>query len=247
MAPFDSGKSTWKNAALLDATCAECDVRNTAFCDGVPERELARLETLATFLEIRSGETIINEADPSEFIFNVTVGAVKLYKLMADGRRQITGFLFPGSFLGVSDHSEYAYTAEALTPTSLCRFPRKKFEGLLAEFPTIGQRMVSILMDDLAGAQSQMLLLGRKTARERVASFLVLLSTRTGDKDQEQERDVLPIPMNRVDIADFLGLTIETVSRTLTSLKKDNVIAIPDGGHIEILDRDELAAISEHI
>jgi len=245
MAPFDSGKSTWKNAALLDATCVDCDVRNTAFCDGVPERELARLETLATFLEIRSGETIINEADPSEFIFNVTGGAVKLYKLMADGRRQITGFLFAGSFLGVSDHSEYAYTAEALAPTSLCRFPRKKFESLLAEFPTIGQRMVSILMDDLAGAQNQMLLLGRKTARERVASFLVLLSTRTGKK--EQGREVLPIPMNRVDIADFLGLTIETVSRTLTSLKKDNIITIPDGGHIEILDSDELAAISEHL
>jgi len=230
---------------LLDASCRQCDIRETAFCKGVPEQELARLETIAAFLDINPGETIINEADPAEFIFNVTGGAMKLYKLMPDGRRQITGFLFSGSFLGVSDHSEYAYTAEALTSTTLCRFPRKQFENLLAEFPSIGQRMVSILMDDLAGAQSQMLLLGRKTARERVASFLILLASRT--KKTEVEPTLLPIPMNRVDIADFLGLTIETVSRTLTGLKKDGIISIPDGGHIKILERDELASIAEHL
>lgn len=230
---------------LLDASCRQCDIRETAFCKGVPEQELARLETIAAFLDINSGETVINEADPAEFIFNVTSGAMKLYKLMPDGRRQITGFLFAGSFLGVSDHFEYAYTAEALAPTTLCRFPRKQFESLLAEFPAIGQRMVSILMDDLAGAQSQMLLLGRKTARERVASFLILLGERT--QKPGGGITMLSIPMNRVDIADFLGLTIETVSRTLTGLKKDNIIAIPDGGHIQILDPDELTTIAEHL
>ena len=245
MAPFDSGKAHWKNTMLLDPSCSQCDIRDAAFCKGVPERETARLETIATFLDIESGETIISEADPAEHIFNVTGGAVKLYKLMTDGRRQITGFLFPGSFLGVSNHSEYAYTAEALTPTSLCRFPLKQFEALLGEFPLIGQRMVSIMMDDLAGAQSQMLLLGRKTARERVASFLVLLAERTGVS--AEATPLLPIPMNRVDIADFLGLTIETVSRTLTGLKKDGFIAIPDGGHIQVLDMDHLVTIAEHL
>jgi CRP/FNR family transcriptional regulator len=125
---------------------------------------------------IASNRLIFVETEPAKNLFNVTDGVVKIFKTMADGRRQVTGFLFPGDFLGLVDSESYAYSAETVTQAKLCQFPRKQLEALLLELPNLEQRLLGMASHELVAAQDQMVLLGRKSARERVASFLLTLS-----------------------------------------------------------------------
>ena len=134
---------------------------------------------------------------------------------MADGRRQVVGFLVPGDFLGLAFGRTYVYTAEAITAVAACRFQRSRFMELLEELPALEREILGRTSNELAAAQQQMLLLGRKTARERLASFLADLAERS-----DADGGPLELPMGRADIADHLGLTIETVSRTFTGLRR---------------------------
>jgi CRP/FNR family transcriptional regulator len=162
-----------------------------------------------------------------------------LYKLLADGRRQVVGFLVPGDFLGLAFGRTYVHTAEAITPVAACRFPRARFMGLLEEFPALERDILSRTSNELAAAQRQMLLLGRKTARERLASFLVDLAERS-----DADGGPLELPMGRADIADHLGLTIETVSRTFTGLRREGVIDLPSAHRLVVRKPGELARIA---
>ncbi len=163
---------------------------------------------------------------------------MKLFKLLGDGRRQILGFRFAGDFLGLSAGTDYSYSAEALTDSKLCRFPRKKLDGLRERFPRLDRRLLSLSIDELTAAQEQLLLLGRKTAEERLVSFLILLSQ--GQVRRGLTPDPIILPMTRSDIADYLGLTIETVSRTFSGLKKKGLIELQDTTHVHLVDRDRL-------
>lgn len=221
-------------------SCVHCDLGAMAFCAGLSTQQFRRFMTVLGQASIDPGVTIFREGDPALNLYTITAGAVKLYKLLSDGRRQITAFLFPGDFFGLSVHEGYAYTAESMTPVVLCRFPRRKLEALFDELPMLEKKLLGATTQELAAAQEQMLLLGRKTARERVATFLVVLWRRLGDKTP-----VFALPMSRSDIADFLGLTIETVSRTLTGLKRDGLIALPDANHVAIQRLDDLLCIAE--
>jgi CRP/FNR family transcriptional regulator len=186
---------------------------------------------------------IFDEANRAEYVFNITAGAVKIYKLLGDGRRQITGFLFVGDFLGLIHNEAYAYSAEALVPTKLCRFPRRRLEVLLAEIPHLEQRLLAMASHELAAAQDQMVLLGRKSARERVVSFILMLSdsaTRHG-----RPNDPVFLPMSRSEIADYLGLTTETVSRAFTSLKKQGLIELLDEKRVRLCRMSALQEIAE--
>ena len=160
--------------------CAACTVRVLSLCDALDERDLPRLSAISSSQTLTPHETFVVEGDPAVHLFNVTDGAVKVYKLLADGRQQITGFLFPGDFLGLSSGGRYAYSAEAITEVTFCRFERKRLERLLDDFPRMEKRLLGIASNELAAAQDQMLLLGRKTAREKLASFLLMLARRTG-------------------------------------------------------------------
>jgi CRP/FNR family transcriptional regulator len=216
-----------------------------AFCAGLTTQQFRRFRTVLGQASIDSGTTIFREGDPAQNLYTITAGAVKLYKLMSDGRRQITSFLFPGDFFGMTVNENYAYTAETMSPVVLCRFPRRKLEALFEELPVLEKKLLGVITQELGAAQEQMLLLGRKTARERVATFLVGLKRRLCVKE---DRSLLfALPMSRSDIADFLGLTIETVSRTLTGLKRDGLIALPDANHVAIQRFDDLRRIAEGI
>jgi CRP/FNR family transcriptional regulator len=171
-------------------------------------------------------------------VFNVTAGTVKIYKLLADGRCQMIGFLFLGDFLGLANEETYAYSAEAITHTALCRLPRRKLERLLDQHPKMEHRLLGMVSHELAVAQEQMLVLGRKTAQERVASFLLMLSHRLNGWGRDA--DSISLPMARTDIADYLGLTTETVSRAFTRLRRACVIAIGSDGAIQLIDRKAL-------
>jgi CRP/FNR family transcriptional regulator len=201
------------------------------------------MAAIVTTMELSPGDPLFDEAEPADHLFNVTAGAVKVYKLLADGRRQMTGFLFPGDFLGLANEETYAYSAEAVTHTALCRFPRRKLERLLQKYPKMEHRLLGMASHELAVAQEQMLLLGRKTAREKIASFLLMLSRRATQRGQAG--DPVSVPMSRNDIGDFLGLTTETVSRTFTQLRQGGSINLLQGGKVALNDRSRLEDIAE--
>ena len=209
--------------------CAICEARPFSVCNAIDARDLERLSALAVYLTVDAGRTFIEEGDPAECFFNVTAGTAKLFKLLPDGRRQITGFASMGTFLGLAVSSTYAFGAEALEPTRICRFSRPKLRELLDDFPAMEKRLLEVASNELVAAQEQMLLLGRKTARERLASFLVARAgcLCNGVASCGRPAEKVMLPMTRSDIADYLGLTIETVSRTLTKLRGDKLIDIP--------------------
>ncbi len=242
MPPFDLARPG-KPGALEIHPCGACPIRPLTVCAALEEEELSRLADILHTHRIEASQTIFGEGDAAASMFNVTAGTVKLYKLLPDGRRQITGFLFSGDFMGLSVNDRYAYSAETVTATSVCRFPRRKMDQLMDEFPKLQRRLFSMASNELAAAQDQMLLLGRKTAREKIASFLLTLAERAVRRGQKD--NPVHVPMSRADIADYLGLTTETVSRTLTHLKSGGLIRLLEGSKIQIADMSELREMAE--
>ncbi len=243
MAQTEAERSRDKASLAEINPCSACAVRTLTVCSALEPEELRRLADITQTQRIESGHTVFGEGEPADALFNVTSGTVKLYKLLPDGRRQITGFLGAGDFVGLALNETYAYTAETVTATALCRFPRRKIEGLLDEFPRMQRRLFSLANNELAAAQDQMLLLGRKTAKEKICSFLLLLSQRAGRRGHSE--NPIFVPMSRADIADYLGLTTETVSRTITQLKTSGVISLMEGNKVRLCDLDGIYDIAE--
>ncbi len=220
------------------AVCARCDVRERSVCSAMCDADLARLAGAAVSMELKKGQVFISEGDPAADFFNVTRGTAKLFKLLPDGRQQITGFAAVGHFLGLAVSQTYAFSAEAVEDLRLCRFSRPKLRRLLDDFPQLEKRLLETACNELATAQEQMLLLGRKTATERVASFLMSWSRDSGGCAEATE---LHLPMTRGEIADYLGLTIETVSRTFSRFRTERRITTPAADEVILIDRDWLA------
>jgi CRP/FNR family nitrogen fixation transcriptional regulator len=197
---------------------------------------LERIGARRTFVH---GEEIYAEGDAADCWYKVVSGTVRISKLLADGRRHIAEFCFSGDCFGLDPVGERQFSAEAVEDAVVMRYPRRATERLLDENPHLTQRLYDMTLRDLAHAQTRMLLLGRMTAAERVASFLLELAER------RETRRVLDLPMSRNDIADYLGLTIETVCRVLSFFKKDGVIAIPSPHRIELCDRAVLSTLAE--
>jgi len=242
MARFSVAAQTSRPAAGKPHPCDVCEVRDYSACAPLDAEEQKRLVAIMTPIEVPAHKPIFEESATADHVFNVTSGAVKIFKLLPDGRRQITGFLFPGDFLGLTHNDSYAYSAEALTATKLCRFPRRKLEALLQELPKLEQRLLGIASHELAAAQDQMMLLGRKSARERVVSLLLMLSNAAVRRGQAASP--VALPMNRNDIADYLGLTMETVSRVLTQLKTKGLIQLLDEKQVRLAKPEALREIA---
>jgi CRP/FNR family transcriptional regulator, anaerobic regulatory protein len=218
-------------------------MRHKAMCSAIETDRIDVLDKIVTHTQIRPGQTVFEEGDEAKYVYNVSRGHVRLFKLLQDGRRQITGFLAPGDFLGLAARQTYAYSAEAISDADLCRFKVGELESLLEEMPPVRERLYEIANDELAAAQEQMLCLGRKTAKERVASFLISqLRHGANCGDGKAEFD---LPMSRSDIADYLGLTIETVSRTFTALREEGLIDLPSTHRVSIPDIATLRASTE--
>lgn len=204
--------------------CETCGARALSVCGSVEESDLGRLDAMAEHAVFAAGAVLIREGDPARHVFNITAGSVRVYKLLADGRRQITGFLFTGDFLGLATGDTYVFSAEAVEPASACRFRKTEYRALIRDCPTLESTLFDRANHELAASRNQMLLLGRKTALERIASFLLDLPS------HDPARTIAPghvhLPMTRAEIADYLGLTIETVSRVLTRLKTQGVIRL---------------------
>ncbi len=192
---------------------------------------------------LRAEQSVFHEGDPAKRVFMVTHGSLKLYTLLADGRRQVTGFMFPGDFLGISIDEEYAFTVEALEESELWWFSRDAFDGFIREHPQVERELYRLATHELAAAQRQMVLLGRKAAAERLASFFVSLLERS-ERSTGLCADSFILPMTRIDIADYLGLTKETVSRMLAELKRRGLIRLKTQNDVQIIDREGLSAMA---
>lgn len=201
--------------------------------------ELVALEQLGSRRSFTRDEEIYAEGDRADCWFKVVSGTVRICKLMADGRRHIADFFYAGDCFGLDGDGERVFAAEAVSDIIVMRFSRGATERLIDERPALARHMCSMTLRNLAHAQTRLLLLGRMTAPERVASFLMELAER------RDVRRALDVPMSRNDIADYLGLTIETVCRVLSAMKRDGVIAIPHPHRIEICDHDSLEALIE--
>lgn len=222
--------------------CLDCKVRLVSICAALETDELYALEALAQQVGLASKATLFLQDQPAEAVYNVTEGVVRLYKLLPDGRRQIVGFALPGDFLGLAMADRYGFCADAVGAVTACRFSREAFSGLLDEKPHLFRRLHEFTTHELSLAQDQMVVLGRRTADEKIASFLIGL--RNCWARLTRASVTVRLPMSRRDIADFLGLTIETVSRTLNRFARERTILIvPDG--VRLLDQQRLEQLAE--
>ncbi|MGF1593990.1 MAG: helix-turn-helix domain-containing protein [Kiloniellaceae bacterium] len=195
---------------------------STLICRSLDDEEMRQLDRLATTVSLPPGRYVFHEGDRNDSLYDVAAGALSLSKLLPDGRRQVVGFRFAGDLLGLSAGREHAFSAEALAPVSLYRFDRRGFAQLSIAHPEVERRLLSLASDELLRAQEHLLILGRKTATERLASVLIWLVRRIGRQDRDGWR--VDLPMTRTDLADYIGLTTETVSRTFAHLRGEGVI-----------------------
>ncbi len=226
-----------------NSPCAACAVRRLAVCSALEDGDLGELDAILHHTNLGPGDSLFDEGEPAENVYNLTSGCLKLYKLLPDGRRQVTGFLFAGDFVGLANSDEYIYSAEAVNRVALCRFEKPKLDKLMNAHPSLEKRLLTMARFELAEAQEQILMLGRKTAKERIASFILMLSERAHRRGEPE--NPVAFPMSRNDIGDYLGLTTETVSRTLTRLRKSGVLTMDTDRSISVNDRDALSDIAE--
>ena len=182
--------------------------------------------TSATEL-VPAGRAVCWEGDEAKHLFQLVEGVIRLYRIVGDGRRVITAFQFAGDLIGASLQSDFLFTAEAVTDCKIRRVSRKSFHDEVTRSNALHPSYISLLCHEMTAAHEQMVLLSKKNAEERLCSFIAKLVSR---RNPQARQGVLRVPMSRQDIADHLGLTIETVSRTLTKLASRNVV-IPEGRH----------------
>ena len=193
------------------------------------------LELPATRLNFARNEEVFGEAESAEYVYQVISGALRMTRFLADGRRQVAAFGLPGDIVGLEVGDFYRYSAEAIVDTTLAVIKRSALERSV-EHDAAAMRQVWVLTSgQLEDVQNQMLLLGRKTAMERVVAFLLEMSRRN------KGAHIIDLPMSRTDIADYLGLTIETISRTLTQLQRSDAISLPSSRHVVLRNKAALA------
>lgn len=193
---------------------------------------------IATDFSYKKDEEIYGEDEPAEFVYQVTCGAVRTYKLLSDGRRQIGGFHLPGDVLGLNLGGVHGLTAEAIVDTTVRLVKRRSLEAAAESNSNIAFRLWAMTASDLKHAENHMLLLGRKTAIERVAAFLLEMDKRLAIAG------MLALPMCRRDIADYLGLTLETVSRAMSQLNDQGVLDFSGARQITLRNRQRLTTMS---
>jgi CRP-like cAMP-binding protein len=197
------------------------------------------LDRLGVVVTLHRDQSLFYEGDRAEFYFKVVSGAVRSCKLLPDGRRHVGDFFLAGDFIGLEAAISYIFSAEAITDTTLVRYSRRSVDALAAIEPRVGRRLLDIACHGLSAAKQQMVLLSRKTAEERIASFVLGMAERNGTAD------CVALPMTRTDIGDHLGLTMETVSRAFSQLKSDGVLELKNSREVTIRNRDALEALAE--
>ena len=224
-------------------SCEDCPIRYNAVCSKCDPDELGELEQIKFYRSYAAGQTIFFGGDPLEFVASMVSGVSSLTRTLPDGRIQMVGLLLPGDFMGRPNRDTIDVDVVAETDVMLCCFRRKPFEKLIEETPHVGQRLLEMTLDERDAAREWMLVLGRKTAREKIASLLHMIATRMASlKPGETAEATFTLPITRETMANYLGLTIETVSRQMTALKKEGLISFTERRDISVPDLDALRA-----
>lgn len=225
--------------------CVSCEARHRGVCGALTPEQLTTLSKTSYKHKLGEGHELVGEAEKVESYSNILSGVVKLTKTLADGRQQIVGLQFAPDFLGRPFKADSEITAQAATNVSLCSFPKSVIDRMIRESPGLEHKLLEQTLKELDEARDWMVTLGRKSAAEKVASYILMIARHI---DPEGGPDgasaTFDLPMTRADIADFLGLTIETVSRQITKLRTDGVIVLENNRHVFVpnVERLELRA-----
>jgi len=227
------------------SSCETCVIRNRAICASLDKHELHALNAIGRRRNLAAGESLIWEGEDSVLVANVIEGVLKLSTGTEDGREQIVGVVYPSEFIGRPFGGTTSHGVTALTDSRVCVFSRSDFDAFAREHPGLEHKLLERTLTELDRTRRWMLLLGRKSASEKVASFLLELSERLSPGNCEVNSDTgakrFALPFSRQQIADVLGLTIETVSRQFTRLKSEGLLDLPSRREVTIIDRDALA------
>lgn len=222
------------------------DIARPAAASCLEDEDEAALQNIATVARIGRNEIIFSQGDPATYAYKVMSGVIRLCRHMNDGRRHIAQFSFAGDFFSVLESEQHSFTAEAVTDVVLVRYPQIQLSVLSDQRPAMSRRFMALLLQRLGALENHLTVLGRQNAKERVASFLLSLAERRG----AEESDLVDAPMNRHDIADYLGLTNETVCRVLSELRRARVVGTPNLRQFALLNIDALQALAggeEHL
>jgi len=198
----------------------------------------AALQSIGTVMKFKRNAAVFSEGDPARCVYKVVSGAVRTCRVLMDGRRQIADFYLPGDFFGLDWQAEHGFTAEAIADAVVVSYPRSQLEQIAETKPAVQKLLMSMLCKGLSSTQNHLVMLGRQTAQERLAWFLLGLMARSDDNTN------LDLPMSRLDIADYLGLTIETVSRCVSEFKRKHFISVAGTHQVTLRNLDALEALA---
>ncbi|MXP30043.1 helix-turn-helix domain-containing protein [Porphyrobacter algicida] len=227
--------------------CQACAIRNRAICADLDSEELSLLNSIGRQRRLRAGEQLLWEGDEAVLVANVVEGVLKLSTFTADGKEQILGLVYPSDFLGRPFGETTPYGVEALTDAHVCVFQRADFDRFAREHPRLEHKLLERTLAELDRTRRWMLLLGRMSAEQKLASFLLEMEDRMangGCAPSFGEPKVWQLPLSRQQIADVLGLTIETVSRQFSRMKADGLIDLPSRREVVLLEREALTELS---
>jgi len=227
---------------MAHTLCNECAVINDALCSSLDNEMFLKLNSLRVEKTVVANQVLFEEGDDKRFVYTLREGMLRLFSVLPDGRRQISVFVMPGDYVGLIDTPVYTQTAEAVIPSKLCSFRKDALNDLMAEYPELHRRLLCKTSRSLRYSRERQFLLGRMTPLEKLANFIILHARQLGLKDLTD--NPVPIAMSRADIADYLGITIETVSRNFSRLKTQGIIRFNGTGLVHIVNRKALFLIA---
>ncbi len=232
------------DASALDqeAVCKTCWAKSFSFCKPLHAADMGGFFSAAASLKVNPGTVFIHDGAKFPFYFNITRGATRSFKILPDGRRQILNFGVPGTLIGFSDRSIFDFSVESINEVSLCRFTKDKVDFYANKHPELRKSLLDKMMAELSESYAHTLVLGKMSARERLAFFL-MKQNKTQFKIYG-ELNKINLPMNRYDISDYLGITTETVSRTFTQFENEGIITFIKASEIIVRDRRRLGALA---
>lgn len=229
---------------MLRNNCRTCVILDSTLCRALPDTALNQLNQAARRRKLGAGARLLDSEMEPPMVANIVSGVVRLSKSLADGRTQIVGLQFPSEFVGQPFAGNSTVLAEAATDVELCCFPQSQFEAMLLAHNGLKELFTQRVMQQLDAARDWMLLLGRKTAQERVATLILHCAEKTAEDGCAGVADLsgfeLELPLSRTEMADYLGLTLETVGRMIKRLEQAGVLEIRKGRGLSIKDGEAL-------
>jgi len=226
-----------------DLPCCNCYARSATLCASLSDADMHHLYGQATERSFDAGKFIVRQEQAADYVFSIRSGYASMFRLTAGGKRQILAFVFPGDFIGFTSEDNYHYGISAISSVEACCFERTALEALIEKYPTMDRKLRFTLIRAMDATFELLFALGRKDATQKVASFVWYISYRLSRLRQPE--DLVRLPMSRADIADCLGLTIETVSRVFTTLRQSGIIHLHGANDVEIIDMQQLMSVGD--